>query len=82
MDLGTYILGPDDVRCEHGGQVDGRHLVDVLVACGVVQQVQQELQEAAVSWRQEHEEQLERFDPPRLVGDVRLIALGIEASQL
>lgn len=76
-----YALGPDDVRGEHGGQVDGRHLVDLLVASGVVEQVQQQLQQAAVGRRQQHEEQLEGLDLPLLVGDAGLVALVVEAGQ-
>ena len=75
-----YVLGPDDVRGEHGGQVDGGHLVGVLVAGGVVQQVQQQLQQAAVGRWQQHEEQLEGLDLTLLVGNIRLVPLLVKQS--
>lgn len=36
---GPHILWPDDVWSKHRGQIDGGHLVKVLIAGGVMQQV-------------------------------------------
>lgn len=69
------------MRCEHGGEVDGGHLVDLLVTRGVVEQVEQQLQQAAVGRRQQHQQQLERLDLPLLVRDAGLVALIVEAGQ-
>lgn len=69
------------MRREHGGEIDGGHLVDLLISSGVVEQVEQQLQQAAVGRRQQHEQQLERLDLPLLVRDVGLVALIVEEGQ-
>lgn len=38
-----YIFWPDDVWSKHCGEIDSRHLVDVLIASSVIQQVKQQL---------------------------------------
>ena len=68
------------MRREHGSQVDGGHLVGVLVAGGVVQQIQEQLEHAAVGRGQQHEEQLEGLDLPLLVGHVSLVPPLVKQS--
>lgn len=72
------MSGPEDVRGEHEGQVVCRHLVLVLQLGGVVQQVQQQLEQRAVGRRQQQEEQLQRLDLALLVGNRRLVAVLVE----
>ena len=68
------------MRGKHGSQVDGGHLVGVLVAGGVVQQIQEQLEHAAVGRGQQHEEQLEGLDLPLLVGHVGLVPVLVKES--
>ena len=77
----AHRFWPKDVWCKHGGQVEGGHFVEVLIAGRVVQEVEQQLQEAAIGWRQQHEEQLKRLDLTLLVRDVRLVPRRIQTSQ-
>ncbi len=54
----AYVLGPDDVRGEHEGEVMCGHLVLVLLFGGVVEQVQQQLEQGSVGGGQQHQQQL------------------------
>lgn len=54
----------------------------MLIASSVVQQVQQQLQQAAVGWWEQHEKQLKCLNLAVLVRHIRLIPLIIKASQL
>lgn len=78
----TYVFGPYDVRCEHESQVEGGHLVFVLLLGGLVEQVQQQLEEAAVGWREQHEEELQGFDLALFVRHRRLVAFLVELRDL
>ena len=77
-----YIFGPDDVWSKHCGEINRRHLVDVLIASSVVKQVQQQFQQAAVGWWEQHEKQLKCLDLAFLVRHIRLIPLIIKESEL
>lgn len=79
---GPHILWPDDVWRKHCGQIDGGHFIDVLIARGVMQQVEQQLQKAAVGRRQQHEKQLKRFNLTILVRSVCLVPFLIKAGEL
>lgn len=72
------MSGPEDVRSEHDGQVEGGHLVLVLLLGGVVQQVQQQFEQQAVGLRQQQQEQLQRLHLTLLVGDRGLVALLVQ----
>lgn len=78
----TYIFGPYDVWCKHECQVEGGHFVFVLLLGGLIQQVQQQFEEAAIGWRQQHEEKLQRFDLTLFVRHGRLVASLIEQRDL
>lgn len=65
---------------KHCGEIDGRHLVDVLISSSVVQQVQQQFQQAAVGWWEQHEKQLKGFNLVFLVGHICLVPSFIKAS--
>lgn len=77
-----HIFGPEDVWSKHGGQIDGGHFIQVLIAGGVVQQVEEQLQKAAVGCWQQHEEQLKGFDLTVLVQSIRLIPVLIKEGEL
>lgn len=63
---------------KHEGQVEGGHLVLVLLPGGVVQQVQQQFEQRAVGLGQQQQQQLQRLQLPLPVGHRRLIALVIK----
>ena len=70
------------MRGEHEGQVVGGHLVGVLPLGGVVEQLQEQLEQRAVGGREQHEEQLQRLDLPLFVRHRRLVAPLIEAGHI
>lgn len=72
------MSGPEDVWSEHDGQVEGGHLVLVLLLGGVVQQVQQQFEQQAVGLREQQQEQLQRLRLTLLVGDRGLVAMLIQ----
>ena len=78
----SHMSGPEDVRREHEGQVEGRHLVPVLVPGGVVEQVQQQPEQRAVGLGQQLEQQLQRLHLPLLVGHSGLVALLVKQHQV
>lgn len=53
----------------------------MLIAGSVIQQIKQQLQQAAVGWWKQHEQQLKRLNLAFLVRHICLIPLIIEASQ-
>lgn len=67
---------------KHGGQIDGGHLINVLIAGGVMQQVQQQLQETAVGCWQQHEKQLKCFNLTILVRSICLVPLLVKVGQV
>lgn len=79
---GPYVSGPEDVRGEHEGQVEGRHLVALLLPGRVVQQVQQQLEQRAVCRRQQQQQELQRLHLALLVGYSRLVAVLIQQGQI
>lgn len=76
------MSGPEDMRREHEGQVEGRHLVLVLLPGGVVEQVQQQLQQRAVCGGQQQEQQLQSFDLTLFVGHRRLVTVLVKQSHV
>lgn len=79
---GPYVSGPEDVRGEHEGQVEGRHLVALLLPGRVVQQVQQQLEQRAVGRRQQQQQELQRLHLALLVGHSRLVAVLVQQGQI
>lgn len=77
-----HVSGPEDVRGEHEGQVEGRHLVLVLLPGGVVEQVQQQPEQRAVGLRQQLQQQLQRLHLPLLVGHGGLVAVLVKQRQV
>lgn len=67
---------------EHECEVVRRHLVLVLLFGGVIEQVQQELEERSVSRGQQEQEQLQRLDLTLLIRQTRLIPSLVEQVQL
>lgn len=78
----AYIFGPDDMRCEHERQVEGGHFVFILLLGGLIEQVKQQFEEAAVGWRQQHEEKLQSFQLALFVRHGRLVAFLVEQRDL
>ncbi len=78
----AYVLGPDNVRGEHEGEVVRGHLVLVLLFGGVVEQVQQQLEQGSVGGGQQQQQQLQRLDLTLLIRQTRLVALIVEQVQL
>lgn len=70
------------MRCKHESQVEGGHFVFVLMLGGLIEQVQQQFEEAAVGWREQHEEKLQGFDLALFVRRGRLVALLVKQCHL
>lgn len=79
---GAYIFGPDDVWSKHCSKINCWHLADVLIAGSVVQQIQEQFQQAAIGCRKQHEKQLICLYLAFLVRYTCLISLIIKARQL
>lgn len=67
---------------EHEREVVRGHLVFVLLFGGVIEQVQQELEERAVGRGQQEQEQLQGLDLTLLIRQARLIPSLVEQVQL
>lgn len=76
------MSGPEDVRGEHEGQVEGRHLVLVLLLGGVVEQVQEQFEQRAVGLGQQQEQKLQRLHLTLLVWGRCLVALLIKQGHV
>lgn len=80
--VNPYIFWPDNVWSKHFRQVDSRHLVDMLIASSVIQQVKQQLQQTTIGWWEQHEKQLICLNLAFLVRHICLIPFIIKASQV
>ena len=80
--LETHVSGPEDVGGEHEGQVEGGHLVLVLLLGSVVEQLQEQLEQRAVGGGEQHEEELQGLNLTLLVRHRRLVALLVEAGHV
>lgn len=78
---GAHFFGPDDMWSKHCGKINCWHLVDVLIAGSVVQQIQEQFQQAAIGCRKQHEKQLICLYLSLFVRHTCLISLIIKASQ-
>lgn len=72
------MFGPEHVRSEHQRQVEGGHLVLVLLFGRVVEQVQQQFEQRAVGLRQQQQEQLQGLDLTLLIWDGRLVPVFVK----